>query len=373
MSLLVLALAYIVGVWIGSLLARAGVPGCDFPGWLWVAPLILLPVTPFLNRTPRKDGAPLRWPESAGFARPRRGVQVGLVVAALLSVLAGALRMASVPRMACWTDADLATWNLPSNAAFDDNAPQVTVVGFVSNFPTVDDGRQEVVVSVRAVRPPAGDVWQEVAGQARLVTAARPRYQYGQPVEVSGRLATPPDFEDFSYREVLARRGIHSHFYDAQVVVLDGPSEGAAWRRWLYEVRSRAMTLIEQQLPEPHAALAEGILLGVDAGIPDALYDRFSATGTSHVLVISGSNVALIVALMLGVRRRLVGRWATVVALGGDCLLYHLGRGRGLGFARGGDGGVSGGGGRGEAAFNCAGEPGGGLLGDAAGQPANAV
>jgi competence protein ComEC len=51
------------------------------------------------------------------------------------------------------------------------------------------------------------------------------------------------------------------------------------------------MALIEQRLPEPYASLAEGILLGVDAGIPDALYDQFNATGTSHVLVISGWNV----------------------------------------------------------------------------------
>ncbi len=39
-------------------------------------------------------------------------------------------------------------------------------------------------------------------------------------------------------------------------------------------------------LPEPYAGLAEGILLGVDAGISNALYDRFNAIGTSHVLVI---------------------------------------------------------------------------------------
>jgi competence protein ComEC len=108
---------------------------------------------------------------------------------------------------------------------------------------------------------------------------------------VTGRLATPPDFEDFSYREFLARQGIHSHFYGAQIVVRDGPTEGVAWRRWLYDLRSRGMALIERMLPEPYAGLAEGILLGVDTGIPEALYDRFNATGTSHVLVISGRNV----------------------------------------------------------------------------------
>ena len=314
MTLLVLAIAYIVGVWIGSGLMGAGLLGCGLPEWLWMVPLALLPVTPLLNGKPAVDDEPLRWPESAGFVRPHRGIRRGLVVATVLCALMGGLRLASVPRAGCWQVDDLAAWNLPSEAAYDRAAPQVTVAGYISNFPTVDDSRQEVVVTVSRLNRGAG--WREVQGQARLVTTARPRFRYGQPVEVTGRLVTPPDFEDFSYREVLARRGIYSHFYGAKVVVRDGPTQGAAWRRWLYEVRLHSMALIERMLPEPHAGLAEGILLGVDAGIPEALYDRFNATGTSHVLVISGSNVALIAAMVLGLSRRLVGRrWAVGVAL----------------------------------------------------------
>jgi competence protein ComEC len=84
------------------------------------------------------------------------------------------------------------------------------------------------------------------------------------------------------------------------------------------------MALIEQMLPEPHAALAEGILLGIDVGIPDDLYERFNATGTSHVLVISGSNVALIVAVMLALSQRIVGRGLAVYFVLTAITLYAL-------------------------------------------------
>jgi competence protein ComEC len=322
MTLLVLAIAYILGVWLGSLLMEAGLLGCDLPGWLWIVPLALLPLTPLLKGTPPVDDAPLRWPESAGFVRPRKGIAHGLIVAVLLCLIAGGLRFASVPQAGCWTPVDLAAWNLPSELAFDKDSPQVTVVGYISNFPTTKDLRQEVVVTVSRLRQ--GDEWHTIEGQVRLITTPRTRYFYGQPVEVTGRLATAPDFAEFSYREVLARRGIHSHFYDARVDLLDGPMQGATWRRFLYGIRSQALALIGRMLPEPHAALAAGILLGVDAGIPDALYDRFNATGTSHVLVISGSNVALIAALLLGLSRRLVRRWATLVALVGIVLYAFL-------------------------------------------------
>jgi competence protein ComEC len=44
-------------------------------------------------------------------------------------------------------------------------------------------------------------------------------------------------------------------------------------------------------LPEPYAALLNGMLLGIESGIPDDLYDQFNLTGTSHVIVISGWNL----------------------------------------------------------------------------------
>jgi len=124
MTLLLLAIAYIIGVWLGSILAQMGVIGCDIPTWLWVAPLALLPLTPLLNR-PQRAGEPLRWPEGAGFTRPQRGLRLGVIVAAALCLLMGGLRMASVSPTGCWRPSDLAAWNLPSDAAFDDDAPQV--------------------------------------------------------------------------------------------------------------------------------------------------------------------------------------------------------------------------------------------------------
>ena len=61
-------------------------------------------------------------------------------------------------------------------------------------------------------------------------------------------------------------------------------------------------------MPEPYAALANGMLLGIEAGIPDDLYDKFNLTGTSHVIVISGSNVALIAGVLVAFGTRLLGR-----------------------------------------------------------------
>jgi predicted membrane metal-binding protein len=58
--------------------------------------------------------------------------------------------------------------------------------------------------------------------------------------------------------------------------------------------KARAKTVIAQTLrvPEPQASLLTGILLGDDAatcrGIPKSVQDAFRATGTSHIIAISG-------------------------------------------------------------------------------------
>ena len=67
------------------------------------------------------------------------------------------------------------------------------------------------------------------------------------------------------------------------------------------------------------------MLLGIEANIPDGLYDQFNATGTSHVIVISGSNVALISGVIVAVAARLLGKrralWPALAAIAAYALL----------------------------------------------------
>jgi competence protein ComEC len=77
-------------------------------------------------------------------------------------------------------------------------------------------------------------------------------------------------------------------------------------RRWLLDGLVRTM-------PEPEASLGAGILLGVRAGIDPAIRDAFAVAGLSHVVAISGWNVALVVALIATATQRLRERMGPVV------------------------------------------------------------
>lgn len=325
MILLYLALAYLAGIALGRLAWSAGWLDCTWPDGLWVVPLALLPLLPTLNSLPffRPRPIPLRWPREAGFVTPRSGPSPALIIALGVCLLIGVLRYASHPLEPCWTPADLAYYNLPADQAFDSAAPLVTITGYVSSYPLVSDTKQRVEVAAEQVEVDGTAQW--VQGQLRLNTNIRQRYRYGQPVQLVGRLVTPPVFEDFSYREYLARKGIHSLLYSARIEELPGSNRGHPLLRMLYAFRAHGEALLNRLLPEPYAGLANGMLLGIESGIPDDLYEQFNLTGTSHTIVISGSNVAVIAGLFLAFGQRLFGHrhavWPALIGIGCYALL----------------------------------------------------
>ncbi|MCB0047009.1 MAG: ComEC/Rec2 family competence protein [Caldilineaceae bacterium] len=324
MFLLYCALAYFAGLTLGRLAWSAGFMSCGFPPWLWMGPLLLLPFVSLINRWQTSpDASPLRWPQSAGFRPPPSTLWTrGLLTALALCALGGALRYAANPLTPCWDETDLAFYNLPADRAFDDSAPDVRLEGYVSSYPLVDGTRQRFHVTVTKLTG-AGQV-QVIDGVLRLTTSAEARYVYGQPLRIRGRLTTPPVFEDFSYREYLARKGVHSLLYSAQITPMAGPRQGRAYLRAVYGFRARGENALNRLLPEPYAALANGMLLGIEAAIPDDLYDQFNLTGTSHVIVISGSNVALISGLIMALAARLLGRRRAVLPTLAAIGLYAL-------------------------------------------------
>ena len=129
--------------------------------------------------------------------------------------------------------------------------------------------------------------WQQVSIRPRSIYSASP----------GGRLVRNRFADcDSWYREYLARRDIHSLLQYARIEPI-AHGQGTPFWTALYGFRRRASQIISRLLPEPQASLLNGILLGIESGIPRQLQDDFNTTGTSHVLAISGFNIASIAGL----------------------------------------------------------------------------
>lgn len=210
-----------------------------------------------------------------------------------------------------------------SLAAFNDQGEPVTLTGIVVAYPEVRGNSTRLRVAAHSLRLADGRE-QAVHGQLLATVGRYPEWRYGDEVRLRGHLETPPVFEDFSYRDYLARQGIYSLLSRAGGERLRA-GLGSPFFAALYALRDRARAVIALLLPEPHAALLTGILLGIDAGIPKEVLEAFNATGTTHILVISGANFAVIAGVLTPLTARIAGaRRGAWLAIAGIALYALL-------------------------------------------------
>jgi competence protein ComEC len=184
------------------------------------------------------------------------------------------------------------------------------VLGTVMDDPRPREDRVQLVL---------GDLVAQLDGRAGplddrlLVWLPRGvRVVNGDRLRVITELEEPEDFDGFAYRAYLARQGVGAIARPRVADVVDrasGPATGAA------TVRAALLRGLNRMVPEPEAALGAGILLGVRASIAPELNAAFATTGLTHVVAISGWNIAIVAALVAAVvrplGRRPGGRWTT--------------------------------------------------------------
>jgi len=139
-------------------------------------------------------------------------------------------------------------------------------------------------------------------------------FTYGDRLRLQGHLVTPPENEDFSYRDYLANQGIYSYMSYPVVTILQH-GQGNLIMSLLYSFRQHALDVVYRLFPDPEASLIAGILLGEQSGISSQVQEAFRLTGTSHIIVISGFNIAIIAGLFTYLFTHFLGRrWGAVVS-----------------------------------------------------------
>ncbi len=141
------------------------------------------------------------------------------------------------------------------------------------------------------------------------LAATLPRYPSvgpGDLVEVGGRVRERPDSP---YGQYLDRIGAWGTL-DARTLELRGRRSDLA--SGLESARRAAGDLLTRVLPEPEAGLAAGILIGLRDRVDRGVATAFTTAGVSHVVAISGWNIAIVAAAVaafggrFGRRRRSV-------------------------------------------------------------------
>jgi len=234
---------------------------------------------------------------TAGLTTVVRPLAVGLAVAGALAGIARAELPAADPGLAV------------SAAALAGRT--VTVAGTAVDDPKAVAGGYEVLLEPGILRsadgsslPTPGNLLVRARGQSSIA--------YGDRLDVTGRLRLPDERPGFDRRAYLAQRQVRLELAATRVSNRPAPWSPAQLPS---QLRGAYRAAIETLLPQPHAAVLLGVVLGIRGGVPLRLEQALQATGLVHLLVLSGLKVAVFARLAGSALAPLLGRWSTLPVL----------------------------------------------------------
>ncbi|MEK7526159.1 MAG: ComEC/Rec2 family competence protein [Patescibacteria group bacterium] len=116
------------------------------------------------------------------------------------------------------------------------------------------------------------------------------RYTTSQYIKLVGLKTYLPAFPEISYGDKVVVEGL------VKDDKLQNPKllKVTPTNNVLYRLRQNLISFYKSAIPEPHASLVAGMVIGSKQAIPQDFMDNLKATGTAHVVVASGMNVTLV-------------------------------------------------------------------------------
>lgn len=268
-----------------------------FPWYLWAALLTIALLSSLILFHKRKNSP-------ATF----RSVPISLILSAF--AISAMLYQLSLPAMS------------PRQLSFHHLKGKISLTGLVILPPEEKSSSLEVVVAAESLRIQGID--QQVEGKLLFYVPIGTTLKYGDRLEIWGELEKPEEGEEFQWREYLRHKGIETTTRYPQIKVL-AHDQGSPILAALYRLRDHGGQVLSQIFPSPEDALLRGILLGDESAISKSMDAAYRRTGTSHIIAISGFNMAVLAGVVslfltrqLGAKR---GALATIVLLAAYSLL----------------------------------------------------
>lgn len=137
----------------------------------------------------------------------------------------------------------------------------------------------------------------------QVKTPLYPQVHIGERVSLSGKVAVPKssmphgEARSFDYGAYLALHAIGSEMYYPHIEVLAEDSDTSFFTR-LVRLKESCVNLIGRYIDTPSSTLASGMLFG-DSSMSRELTQTFRTAGLSHIVVLSGFNIAILISFVL--------------------------------------------------------------------------
>ncbi len=170
---------------------------------------------------------------------------------------------------------------------YNDKKEKVALIGEVVAEPDVRENNLKLTVSP-----------QKLEGRILVTTNRYPEYRYGDKLKISGELLTPQEFEDFNYKDYLAKDGIFAVMYYPETELLE-QDQGNLFYAKILEIKNSLRASINRNLSPPQSSILAALILGDKRQISDEWKTRLNYAGVRHLTAVSGMHVAVLSAILM--------------------------------------------------------------------------
>lgn len=168
--------------------------------------------------------------------------------------------------------------------------------GMVIAEPDRRDARMNITLALHTISCAS----TTYATSEHVIAAAPPHTDvtYGDQLTVVGTIRRPVPFQVgtgvFDYPDFLRAKSIVATMDFARVTAREPPT-ALSYVGVILQLKKMFITGIQSVLPEPESSLATGILIGDQRSVGPALQQDFQRASLTHILVLSGYNITVVV------------------------------------------------------------------------------
>ena len=231
---------------------------------------------------------------------------------------------------------------LAASAEFRDN-PAVRIIGDVANIPALDlpadsgsmPGQSDLPRTLLLLQTRAlmrGEEPIRARGLLRVLIDgdATEQLSWGDRIQLTGQIDPPEPTQnpgEFDFARYMQRQGISAMAFARHPAAASVMQPASAWnpKHWLNEFRQQTVLLLRDNLNAKNRATAEALLLGNRGHMTPDVERDFIASGTMHLLAISGMHVAILFVFLVRIQNLLlVSRIRALLLAGLVCVIYAL-------------------------------------------------
>jgi competence protein ComEC len=207
----------------------------------------------------------------------------------------------------------IAYFNFENNKLrmLNDNPEKIILFGQIIDDPDVKNKFQKLKVEANQIifseKEAQTDSFDQsktnnVEGIVLVTTGHHPEYSYLDKVKITGKLKAPISIGDFNYQNYLMKDGIYSIMDFPKIELVSG-QHNYNFLSFFYQkilfAKEKLKESVNKNFPSPQNSMIEGIVFGDDKNMPKDLKDKFNSGGLSHITAVSGSNIVILINLLM--------------------------------------------------------------------------